>query len=93
MDHPAKPEDHQHLRSILRRLKSDSWSGYFGSDLPVVEGEDKNVEEMLDELRRRSADILEEYEDRQEFKKPSRERREARQKAEYRISTGQTETW
>jgi len=93
MDHPAKPEDHQHLRSILRRLNSDSWDGWFGNDLPVVEGEDKPVDEMLSELRRRASDRIEEYEDRQEFKKPSRERREARQKAEHRIQTGQTKTW
>jgi len=93
MDHPAKPSDHAHLRSILRRLESDSWGGWHGNDLPVVEGEDKDVDEMLDELRRRAADRLEEHEDRQEFTPPSRERREAKQKAEHRIQTGQTEIW
>jgi len=92
MTHPAKPDDHEHLRSVAKRLKSDSWTGWHGSDLPVVEGEDKDIGEMLDQLRRRSADRLKEYEDNQEFTPPSRKRREARQKAEYRIQQGRT-TW
>jgi len=85
MTHPAKPDDHEHLRSVLRRLNSDSWDGWFGNDLPVVEGEDKPIGEMLKELHRRSEDRLEEFEERQQFTPPSRERREARQKAQHRI--------
>lgn len=90
MDHPAKPDDHAHLRSIINRLNSDSWSGWYGGDIPYVEGED--IDEMLDELDRRAQDRLEEYQEREEFTQPSRKRREARQKAEYRIERGET-TW
>ena len=93
MAHPAKPDDHAHLRSILRRLKSDKWQGWFGNDEPYVEGEDKDIEEMLEELKRRTEERLEEFEDRQEFTPPSKERREARQKAQYRIENGRTRTW
>ena len=62
------------------------WDGWHGNDRPIVDGEDKDVDTMLDELRRRTDDRLSEYEDSQEFTKPSRERREARQKAEYKLS-------
>lgn len=93
MAHLAKPDDHAHLRSILRRLQSDKWQGWFGNDEPYVEGEDKDIEEMLEELKRRTEERLEEFEDRQEFKKPSRERREAKERKRHRIQTGKTETW
>ena len=61
------------------------WNGWHGNDRPVVDGEDKGVDAMLDELRRRVGDRLDEYEDSRQFTKPSRERREARQRAEYKI--------
>lgn len=75
---------------MIDKLTDESWSGYFGNDEPYVEGED--IDEMLDELDRRAQDRLEEYQEREAFTPPSRERREARQKAEYRIERGET-TW
>jgi hypothetical protein len=91
MAHPAKPDDHAHLRSIINRLNSDSWSGWYGGDIPYVEGED--IDEMLDELDRRAQDRLEEFEERQSFTPPSKERREAKERKCHRIQTGKTSVW
>ncbi|MCS4139587.1 ribosomal protein S21 [Salinibacter ruber] len=92
MTHPAKPEDHDHLRSVLDRLKSDSWDGWHGNDRPFVDCEGKELEEALQELSRRTEERLEEHKERQRFTKPSRKRREARQSAQHRIQRGDT-TW
>jgi len=54
-------------------------------DANAVDGEDRDVEEMLDVLGTITEDRLDEYEDRQHFTPPSRERREARERAEYRL--------
>jgi len=68
-----------------RFLDSIEWNGYFGTDGRLVKGDDKDLDSMLEELDRKTRGILEEYEDRQQFTPPSRERREAKQKAEHRI--------
>ena len=93
MAHPAKPDNHEELREMLDRLEDDSFEGWHGEDRPVVDCEDKSLDEALSELGRRVEDRLDEYEERQEFTKPSRKRREAREKAEYRIQKDRTRTW
>ena len=68
-----------------RFLDSLDYDGWHGNDRPVVDGEGKDIDEMLDELNRRVSGRLREFKNNQEFTPPSRERREARQRAEYHI--------
>jgi hypothetical protein len=54
-------------------------------DANGVDLEDKDLGEALGVLDSITEDRLEEYENSQEYTPPSRERREARQRAEYRL--------
>lgn len=80
-------------RQNRRFFDSLEWAGWHGNDRPVVDCEGKDIDQALKELDRRVEGRLEEYEENQHYTKPSRERREARRRAEYRIKKGRTETW
>ncbi|MCS3827452.1 ribosomal protein S21 [Salinibacter ruber] len=65
-------------------LKSLDWTGWQGTDGRHIDCEDKDLNAALDQLSRMTQEIIDEYEERQSFTSPSKERRDARQKAEYR---------
>jgi hypothetical protein len=67
-----------------RFFDSIEWENHV-SDANGVSGEDRGVDEMLSILDTITEDRLGEYEDSLHYTSPSRERREARERAEYRI--------
>jgi len=67
-----------------RFLGSIDWENHI-QDANAVDGEDRDVDEMLSILSTISEDRLDEFEDRQHYTPPSRERREAKKRAEHRI--------
>lgn len=64
-------------------LETLDWDGWSGTEGRTVDAEDRELGSALDQLRRQTEGILDEYEERQSFTSPSRERREAKQKAKY----------
>lgn len=96
MTHPAKPSDHQHLRSIIRRLNGDDFE-WRVDDQPHVDCHNfDSLDDALEELgrRMRKNGRLEEFEQRQHFTSDSKERREEREAQAYRAEEGKSrERW
>ena len=67
-----------------RYLDSIEWENHL-RDGSAVDCSDKDLDEALDVLSSITEDRLGEYQENQHFTPPSRERREARERAEYRI--------
>lgn len=79
------PDDIDKLRSTIESLKNDAWSGYFGNDGRHVDCSDKDIDQALKELGRKSEEIIEEYEKNQHFTPPSEERRQEKERIEYML--------
>ncbi len=69
-----------HYEALLDRI---DWNGWQGTDGRHVDCENRDLDSALDQLGRMTEEIIEDYEDSQEFTSPSKERREARQRAKY----------
>lgn len=67
-----------------RFFESIDWDGWNGTDGREVSAHDKDLDSALKQLDRQADEILEEYRERQSFTPPSKERRDARQKAKHR---------
>lgn len=67
-----------------RFFESLDWDGWRGNDGRLTGAMKQDLDAALDQFRRQTQGILDEYEERQSFTKPSRERREARQRAKYK---------
>jgi len=67
-----------------RFLETIDWENHV-KDANAVDLEDKDLDEALSLLGTITEDRLEQYQENQEHTPPSRERREARERAEYRV--------
>lgn len=67
--------------AFLDSIGWDGWKGRAGRQVAVEE----ELDAALDRLGRQVEEVLEEYQHRQSFTPPSRERREARQGTEYKL--------
>ena len=82
---------------MVDQVTNRNWEGCNIKDMPWVKkqshGKTRSIDQMLKTLDRRlrKNGKLEEYRERQHFTKPSKERREARQAAEYKIQKIQKE--
>jgi len=84
--------DSEHVRERCLAVSGGSWEGSSIKTRPMVsrksggpDNHDKSVDDLLEIFSRRvrKNGKLEEYEERQYFTQPSKERRESRREAEY----------
>ena len=80
------PKKKQQYRSIIDALNDDSFDGWYVDDTPAVDAEAMDVDEALEELRRRveKSGVMERRREIERYTKPSQQRREERKAIKYR---------